>query len=85
VFTAGSTLLAVTLALALAACLELDVRAKRLLRSIFIWPYAVAGVVVGIVLKVLINPVTGLLAFLNHLWPGLWAPHLAGQQAMLVL
>ncbi|MFX7752111.1 hypothetical protein ABTK01_20880, partial [Acinetobacter baumannii] len=67
VFTAGSTLLAVTLALALAACLELDVRAKRLLRSIFIWPYAVAGVVVGIVLKVLINPVTGLLAFLNHL------------------
>ncbi|NQE47334.1 glycerol-3-phosphate transporter permease [Herbaspirillum rubrisubalbicans] len=85
VFTAGSTLLAVGMALALAACLELDVRCKRLLRSIFIWPYAVAGVVIGIVLKVLINPVTGALAFLNHTWPGLWAPHLYGEQAMLVL
>lgn len=85
VFTTGSTMLGVLVALALAACLELDVRGKRLLRTIFIWPYAVAGVVVGIVLKVLINPVTGMLAFLNVMWPGMWAPHLKGEQAMLVL
>lgn len=85
VFTAGSTLLALLIALALAACLELNMPCKRLLRSIFIWPYAVASVVIGIVLKVLINPVTGMLAFLNQWWPGLWAPHIHGAQAMLVL
>ncbi|GLQ91621.1 ABC transporter permease subunit [Dyella acidisoli] len=82
VFSALSVSLSVLVALLLAGMVELHQRSGKLFRNLLIWPYAVAGSVLGVILKVAASPSIGLMGYLNTLWPGFWQPHLSGVQAM---
>lgn len=85
VFSLSSVLLSMVIALLLAASLELKLRGKTLWRTLLIWPYAVSGAVIGVVFNVLANPVIGLLAWLNEIAPGVWAPYANPTQGMALL
>jgi sn-glycerol 3-phosphate transport system permease protein len=85
IFTAGSLVLAIFIAIVLAACAELNLRGRKIFRHLFIWPYAVAGAALGVILKFVMNPVLGPMAILNGIWPGFWTPHINGSEAMLML
>lgn len=73
------------IALTLALCLELKLRGNAIFRNLLIWPYAVSGATIGIVFHVLANPVMGILAWLNAVVPGTWAPYANPLQGMLLL
>lgn len=85
IFSLSATLLAMLIALLLAACLELKLRGRQLARNLLIWPYAVSGATLGMIVQVIANPLFGPLAWLNHLVPGSWAPHAEPWQAMTLL
>jgi len=85
VFSLSSVLLSMVIALLLAVSLEFKLRGKTLWRNLLIWPYAVSGAVIGIVFNVLANPVIGLLAWLNEIAPGVWAPYANPTQGMALL
>lgn len=85
VFSLSSVLLSIVIALLLAVSLELKLRGKTLWRNLLIWPYAVSGAVIGVVFNVLANPVIGLLAWLNEIAPGMWAPYANPTQGMALL
>ncbi|CAM3344716.1 glycerol-3-phosphate transporter permease [Pseudomonas floridensis] len=85
IFSVSSVVLSMLVALGLALCLELKLRGKALFRNLLIWPYAVSGATIGIVFHVLANPVVGILAWLNQLMPGTWAPYADPLQGMLLL
>ncbi|WP_439894270.1 carbohydrate ABC transporter permease (plasmid) [Ralstonia sp. 25C] len=84
-FTAGGVGSAVVAALVLAGCANLSLRGSKLFRHLLIWPYAVAGAVLGVILRYLMSPVAGPLGWLNQVWPGLWAPHVSGNDALLMV
>ncbi|GGA39675.1 carbohydrate ABC transporter permease [Dyella nitratireducens] len=75
----------VIVALVLAWMVELHQRSGRLFRYLLIWPYAVAGSVLGVILRVASSPSIGLMGYLNSVWPGFWQPHLNGTQAMTMV
>lgn len=77
--------LSVVAALLLAWMVELHHRSGKVFRYLLIWPYAVAGSVLGVILRVAANPSIGLMGYLNTLWPGFWQPHLIGAQAMAMV
>lgn len=77
--------LSVGVALLLAWMVELHHRSGKLFRYLLIWPYAVAGSVLGVILRVAASPSIGLMGYLNTLWPGFWQPHLNGTQAMAMV
>lgn len=84
-FTTGGVGSAVVAALVLAGCANLSLRGSKLFRHLLIWPYAVAGAVLGVILRYLMSPVAGPLSWLNQVWPGLWAPHVSGNDALLMV
>jgi sn-glycerol 3-phosphate transport system permease protein len=85
IFTVSSVSLAVLIALVLAGFVELNLRGSKLLRNMLIWPYAVAGAVLGVILQFLTNPIAGPIGFINTLWPGAWAPNLNSAHAMMLI
>jgi sn-glycerol 3-phosphate transport system permease protein len=85
IFSFFSVALSIFLGLLLAVCLELKLRGKALLRNLLIWPYAVSGATIGVVFHVMVNPVMGVLAWLNNITPGLWAPSASPVQSMALL
>ncbi|MDN7182578.1 ABC transporter permease subunit [Caballeronia sp. SEWSISQ10-4 2] len=85
IFTVSSVSLAVLIALVLAGFIELNLRGSKVLRNLLIWPYAVAGAVLGVILQFLMNPITGPMGFINALWPGAWAPNLNGAHSMMLI
>jgi len=84
-FSLCGVVLSVTIALWLAWMVELHHRSGKLFRYLLIWPYAVAGSVLGVILRVAASPSIGLMGYLNTLWPGFWQPHVNGAQAMAML
>lgn len=72
-------------ALLLALLLEWLGRGAQLFRHVLIWPYAVAGSVLGVILKFAISPAQGPMQLLDAVWPGWWRPYLDGGQAMLTV
>lgn len=84
IFAGFGVTLSVTAAALLAGMVELHRRSGGLFLYLLIWPYAVAGSVLGVVLKIVASPGVGPMAYLNQLWPGFWQPHLNGTQAMLM-
>ena len=85
IFTVSSVSLAVLIALVLAGFTELNLRGSKVVRNLLIWPYAVAGAVLGVILQFLMNPITGPMGFINALWHGSWAPYLNGTHAMVLI
>lgn len=85
IFSLSSVALSMLIALTLALCLELKLRGNAIFRNLLIWPYAVSGATIGIVFHVLANPVMGILAWLNAVVPGTWAPYANPLQGMLLL
>lgn len=81
--TASSSSIAIALALALAA--DRSVRFGRPASSLLIWPKAVAGAVVGVVLKFLLNPYTGIVAPFEQWYPGIWQPGISGFDATVLV
>ena len=85
VFSLAGVALSVAIALMLAWMVELHRRTGKLFRYLLIWPYAVAGSVLGVILRVAASPGVGPMGYLNRMWPGLWQPHLNGAQAMAMV
>ena len=85
IFSLSSVALSMLISLTLALCLELKLRGNAVFRNLLIWPYAVSGATIGIVFHVLANPVIGILAWLNAVVPGTWAPYANPLQGMLLL
>jgi sn-glycerol 3-phosphate transport system permease protein len=85
VFSLLGVSLSVFIALALAWMVELHHRSGKWFRYLLIWPYAVAGSVLGVILRIAASPSIGLMGYLNTVWPGFWQPHLNGNQAMAMV
>jgi glucose/mannose transport system permease protein len=67
VFTTLYVSISVAVGLALAILLDRDIRGEGMLRTIFLYPVAVSLVVTGVVWKWLLNPGTGIEAFVRDL------------------
>lgn len=75
----------VGLALVLALAADRKVRLSGPGRNLLIWPKAVAGAVVGVVLKFVLNPYAGIVAPLEAWIPGSWQPGLSEFDATLMI
>jgi sn-glycerol 3-phosphate transport system permease protein len=83
VFASASTGLAMAIALVLALLTDRELRGSRLYRSVLIWPFAIAAPALGMAFRFILAPEAGFMAFVNHIWPGLWNPALDGVDAMI--
>ena len=73
IFAAASTGLAMSAALVLALLTDRELRGSRIYKSVLVWPFAIAAPALE----------AGFMAYVNHLWPGLWNPALDGVDAMI--
>ncbi|WP_395015530.1 ABC transporter permease subunit [Dongia sp.] len=85
VFALSATALAMAVALALALLVDRELRGFRVYRTILVWPYAIAAPALGVAFRFILAPEAGFMAYVNHLWPGLWNPALNGGQAMVAI
>ena len=77
--------IAISVSLALALAADRGIRLSHPARNIIIWPKAIAGASIGVVFVFIFNPVLGLFAPLNDLFPGLWNPRIDGTDAFVTL
>lgn len=82
-FLAPSLAISISLMLALAA--NRGLRFSSAARNIVIWPKAVAGASIGVVFVFIFNPVLGIFAPLNEIYPGIWNPRIDGQDAFTTI
>ena len=83
IFAAASTGLAMAAALVLALLADRELRGSRLYRSVLVWPFAIAAPALGMAFRFILAPEAGFMAYVNHVWPGLWNPALDGADAMI--
>jgi sn-glycerol 3-phosphate transport system permease protein len=85
VFSGATTVLAMGVALALAVAADRVVHSSLVLRSLVIWPYAVAPAIAGMLWLFLFHPAFGVLALaMEELGLG-WNPLLDGADAMALI
>jgi sn-glycerol 3-phosphate transport system permease protein len=84
-FAAGSTILAMGMALILALFVDRQLRGYRAWRIAVIWPYAIAAPAVGLAFRFIFNPNAGLFSYINTIIPGLWDPTVSGAQALAMV
>lgn len=77
--------LAVLVPLVLAVAADRQLRLSTPARNVLVWPKAVAGASIGVVFSFIFNPFVGILAPLNHWFPGIWAPGIDGTDAFITL
>jgi sn-glycerol 3-phosphate transport system permease protein len=85
VFSLSSTVIGLVFSLMLAYFADRAVRARLLLRTLLIWPYAVAWAIAGVLWMFLFNPTLGVV---THWLRGIgvtWNHVLDGDQAMLLI
>lgn len=82
-FAFVSTGLAIGLALGLALLADRGLRGSRVFRTVLVWPYAIAAPALALAFRFILAPEAGLLAAVNHVWPGLWDPVQNGTDAMI--
>lgn len=75
--------MSVGISLGLAGLSEYLLGDSAIYRNLVMWPYAVAGAVVGIILKFVMNPVVGPMSVINEIWPGAWLPNQHPWEALL--
>jgi len=85
VFGAGSTAIAMGVALVLAVLTDREMKGHSAYRSIFVWPYAIAAPALGLAFRFILAPEAGLLSILNRVWPDIWNPALDGNDAMIAI
>ena len=85
VYAAGTTALAVGMALILALFADRQLAGYKLYKVGMIWPYAVAAPAVGLAFRFIFSPGAGIMMYVNALFPGLWNPVDNGTQAMLMV
>lgn len=84
-FMVTASVSCVTIALALALAADRKVRLAGPAKNLLIWPKAVAGAVIGVILKFMLNPYSGVVAPLERWFPGLWRPGLDGFDAVVMI
>lgn len=84
-FTVIGSTLAVAIPLILAVAADRKVRLAQPAQNILVWPKGIAGASIGVVFAYIFNPFVGVLAPLNHWFPGLWAPGIDGADAFTML
>ncbi|WP_191059163.1 ABC transporter permease subunit [Geminicoccus harenae] len=85
VFALASTLLAMGLGMLLALAVDRRLKGHAGFRWALIWPYAIAAPAAGLAFRFLLSPEAGMIAYLNHGFPGLWNPVVNGWQAMVLI
>ena len=86
VFSASTAALAITTGLFIATLANRALRAKAVIRTFLIWPYAVAPAISGILWLFLLHPSFGVVAIALKNWFGLdWNPVLSGRDAMVMV
>ncbi|HVW93484.1 MAG TPA: ABC transporter permease subunit [Devosia sp.] len=85
VFAALSTGISMLAALVLALLVDRELTGNRIYRSVLVWPYAIAAPALGLAFRFMLAPEAGLLAFVNHIWPGIWNPTINGNEALAAI
>lgn len=85
VFCLAVSVVAMSVALALAVFADREIRGRAIYRTLLIWPYAIAPALAAVLFLFILNPRVGLLGrWLNtHGMP--WDYHLNGGQALLMV
>ncbi len=86
VFSVCTAFLAITSGLFIAAMANRALRAKAVIRTFLIWPYAVAPAISGVLWLFLLHPSFGIVAISIKKWFGInWNPILNGNDAMFMV
>jgi sn-glycerol 3-phosphate transport system permease protein len=85
IFAFSATALAMAVALLMALLVDRELRGFRFYRTVMVWPYAIAAPALGVAFRFILAPEAGFMAYLNHVFPGLWNPALNGAQAMIAI
>ncbi len=86
VFSLATAAVSISLGLFIAAMANRALRAKAVVRTMLIWPYAVAPAISGIMWLFLLHPSYGVVALAVKRWFGLdWNPVLYGSDAMIMI
>jgi sn-glycerol 3-phosphate transport system permease protein len=85
VFALASTGLGMVIALVLAVLTDRELRGHSVYRVVLIWPYAIAAPALAMAFRFILAPEAGFMAYVNHIWPGLWNPALNGVDAMIAI
>ncbi len=85
-FSIAVASVSITLGLFIATMANRALRATALVRTLLIWPYAVAPAISGILWLFLLHPSYGIVAIAINAWLGLdWNPVLDGTDAMVMI
>ncbi len=85
VFSFGTTALAMSVALALAAVADRALRGSGIYKALIIWPYAIAPAIAGVLWWFLFNPTIGVLPRMLAPFGIVWNHVLNGHQALLLV
>ena len=85
-FSLAVASVSITLGLFIATMANRALRATALVRTLLIWPYAVAPAISGILWLFLLHPSYGIIAIAINTWLGIdWNPVLDGSDAMVMI
>lgn len=85
IFMMTASSLAILVPLILAVAADRHIHLSLSARNVLVWPKGIAAASIGVVFGFIFNPFVGVLAPLNHLFPGLWAPGIDGTDAFITL
>ncbi len=86
VFSASVAAVSITMGLFIASMANRALQGKAVVRTLLIWPYAVAPAISGILWLFLLHPSYGIVALAIKRWFGLdWNPVLNGTDAMVMI
>lgn len=85
-FSASMAIISISLGLLIATMANRALKAKALIRTLLIWPYAVAPAISGILWLFLLHPSYGVVAIAIKRWIGIdWNPILNGKDALFMV
>lgn len=85
VFMLTASSLAVVVPLILAIAADRKIRLSLPARNVLVWPKGIAGASIGLIFAFIFNPLVGVLAPLNRLFPGIWNPNFDTVDAFITL
>ena len=85
IFAFSVTLLAMSISLIMAVCVNRVLRTNRLYTTMLVWPYAVAPVVVGILWWFMFNPTIGIAPYMLRAVGISWNHRIDGVDAMILV